>query len=381
MRRSTFLGYLALGLLGALIPKSVRAQTPLFTQQDLFTSYQEGYSIFRIPTLIVAPNGTLLAFCEGRSSISDQGYVEIVLKRSADGGVTWSPLQVVASDPPNTFGNPCPVVNRATGEILLLMCSNYGDDNEENIHDGTGRGTRTVYISKSSDNGVSWSDPLDITDSTKLNTWGWYATGPGIGIQLRTGRLIIPCDHNVIPSQTNESHVIYSDDRGATWKIGGTLSPYLNESQVVELVDGSVTINMRNDYGYGTNRKIATSTDGGLTWSNVTSDSTLIEPVCTASILRYSRQDQDGQPNRLLFSNPASTTLREKMTVRISYDEGKTWPDSKLIYGGAAAISCLTVLPDKTIACLYERGFDGAAPGDAYARITFANFSLDWITS
>ncbi len=380
MRRSTLLRYLALGLLGALIPKLARAQTPLFTQQDLFTSYQEGYSIFRIPSLIVAPDGTLLAFCEGRSSISDQGYVEIVLKRSADGGVTWSPLQVVASDPPNTFGNPCPVVNRATGEILLLMCSNYGDDSEEDITNGTARGTRTVYISKSSDNGVSWSDPLDITDSTKLNTWGWYATGPGIGIQLRSGRLIVPCVHTVLPDPMEKSHIIYSDDRGASWKIGGTVSSNVNECQVVELVDNSILNNMRNDYGVSNNRKIASSADGGINWSNVVSDPTLIEPQCQASILRYSRQDQDGQPNRLLFSNPASTQ-REKMTVRISNDEGKTWSVSKLIYGGAAAYSCLTVLPDKTIGCLYERGFDGAAPGDAYARITFANFSLDWITS
>ncbi len=380
MRRSTFLGYLALGLLGALIPKSARAQTPFFTQQDLFTSYQEGYSIFRIPTLIVAPDGTLLAFCEGRSSISDSGYIEIVLKRSSDGGATWSPLQVVASDTPNAIGSPCPVVNPTTGEILLLMTGSYNEDTEYDIANGTARGTARVYISKSSDNGVSWFDYVDITDSTKLKTWGAYATGPGIGIQLNSGRLIIPCHHNVVPNTTNESHLIYSDDQGATWEIGGTLSPYLNESQVVELVDGSVMINMRNDYGVSNNRKIAMSTDGGLNWSNVVSDPTLIEPQCQASILRYSRQDRDGQPNLLLFSNPASTQ-REKMTVRISYDEGKTWPVSKLIYGGAAAYSCLTVLPDKTIGCLYERGVDGAAPGDAYARITFANFSLDWIMS
>jgi len=348
-------------------------------QTDLFISGQEGYHTFRIPSLIVTKKGTVLAFCEGRKdSRSDTGNIDLVLKRSFDGGKTWQPMQVVADDGPNTMGNPCPVVDRDTGTIWLLITRNLGQDNLQKINAGTSQGTREAWVLKSGDDGATWSKPVEITRMAKAHDWTWYATGPGCGIQLTGGRLVIPCDHAVAGSQLFRSHVIYSDDHGKTWKRGGVVGDHVNECQVVELVDGSLLLNMRN-YARDTagnrvhHRAVATSRDGGLTWSPVTFDDTLIEPICQASLLRFTARPTFAR-NLLLFSNPAGTE-RVKMTVRVSYDEGKTWPVARLLHSGPSAYSALAILPDLTIACLYERGNK-----HAYEKIAFARFSIDWLT-
>lgn len=344
-------------------------------QTDLFVNEQDGYHTYRIPSVIVTDQGTVLAFCEGRKhGRGDSGKIDIVLKRSFDSGTTWTPMQVVAEDGPNTIGNPCPVVDRDTGIIWLLLTHNLGKDTERQIMEDTSKGTRTVYVMKSTDDGETWSKPVELTETTKRPTWRWYATGPGVGIQLSTGRLVIPCDHSEhgLPGHPYRSHVIYSDDHGKTWQIGGVVGEKVNECQVVELANGSLLINMRSYHGEN-RRAISTSGDGGLTWSEIELDPTLIEPVCQASFIRYDE-------NRLLFSNPASTK-REKMTVRISYDEGKTWAVSKVLYTGPSAYSCLTVLPDSqsgrphyTIGCFYERGGQSS-----YEKITFARFPIEWL--
>jgi sialidase-1 len=341
-------------------------------ETDVFVSGRDGYHTYRIPAMILTQKGTLLAFCEGRKNDrGDSGDIDTLLKRSRDGGTTWSPMQVVAEDGPNTIGNPCPVVDRSTGTIWLLLTRNLGGDSEAEIKDRTGQGTREVWVTKSTDDGVTWSKPVEITAATKAPDWTWYATGPGVGIQLRSGRLLIPCDHNLAGSKVRRSHVIYSDDHGATWKLGGVLGDHTNECQAVELADGSVMINMRSYHGKN-RRAVAVSKDGGLTWSDLRLEEALVEPVCQASFLRYT--DERGGRNRLLFSNPASTK-REKMTVRLSYDEGKTWPAAKQLCAGPAAYSCLAVLPDRTIGCLYERG-----EGHAYEKIVLARFGLEWLT-
>jgi len=353
-------------------------------QTDVFVSGTDGYHTYRIPSLIITKKGTLLAFCEGRKkSRSDSGDIDLLLKRSEDAGKTWSKQYVVWDDNANTCGNPCPVVDQQTGTIFLLMTWNRGDDREEAIKKGTSKDTRRVRVSQSDDDGATWSKPLEITDTAKRPEWRWYATGPGVGIQLQKGpwkgRLVIPCDHSIVSPDDPDgynSHVIISDDHGKTWTIAGIISPKVNECQVVELADGTLMINMRNYDRSKTTRAVATSTNGGITFSRVTHDTALVEPICQASFLRYTLYPHHDR-NRLLFSNPAHPERgnRRDMTVRMSYDEGRTWPVSKVLHDGPSAYSCLTVLPDNDIACLYEAGVK-----HPYEKIVFARFNLDWLT-
>ena len=336
----------------------------------VFTSGQEGYHTFRIPSLLATPKGSLLAFCEGRKlSRSDSGDIDLVLKRSADGGKAWSKLELVWDDGPDTCGNPCPVVDRETGTIWLLLTHNLGVDKQSQIMSGTGKGTRTVWAARSTDDGQTWSKPVEITKDTKRTNWTWYATGPGVGIQLRGGRLLAPCDHAEAGGLHSNSHVIFSDDHGATWNLGGVVGPKCDESQAIELADGSVLLNMRSYRGKGV-RLVAVSKDGGLTFSQPREDPALIEPVCQASILRSGRATVD-KPGQILFSNPASQFARTNGTVRLSFDEGKTWPVAKTIWPGGFAYSCLAELPDGSIGLLFE--------SDGYREIRFARFRLDWL--
>jgi len=359
--------------------------SPRIQQTDVFISGTDGYHTYRIPSLLVTKTGTLLAFCEGRKKgRGDSGDIDLLLKRSVDGGKTWSQQQIVWDNGGNTCGNPCAVVDQDSGTIWLLMTWNHGSDRESAIKNNTSKDTRRVWVSRSNDDGLTWSKPVEITDTTKHPEWRWYATGPGVGIQLRTGlwkgRLVIPCDHSVAPSPNNpngyNSHVIISDDHGKTWRIGGVIRPQVNECQVVELADGTLMINMRNYDRTKTTRAIATSTDGGESWSKVRHDPALVEPICQASFLRYTLRPEHDR-NRLLFSNPAraKTGDRRDMTVRLSYDEGKTWPVSKTLHAGPSAYSCLAVLPDGDITCLYEAG-----QKHPYEKIVFARFNLEWLT-
>jgi sialidase-1 len=342
---------------------------------EVYRAGEAGYHTFRIPSVIATHAGTLLAFAEGRrAGAGDAGDIDLVVKRSPDGGRTWSGLQVVGDSGPNTFGNPCAVVDRDTGTVWLLTTQNLGTDQEKDIIAGTSKAGRTVWVLKSTDDGATWSTPEDITRRVKEPDWTWYATGPGVGIQTRAGRLVVPANHAVAGSGVHRSHVIYSDDGGRTWGRGGAVEGGTNESQVVELADGSLMINMRNHPAKPENfRMVATSGDGGRSWSRAVPDTELIEPPAQASLLRYTPAGGDGG-RPLLFSNPASTR-RERMTVRVSYDEGATWPVSRVVHDGPAAYSSLVVLPDGTIGLLFERG--ATSP---YETITFARFTLEWLT-
>ena len=339
-------------------------------QSEVFVAGEEGYHTFRIPSLLVTPKGAVLALCEGRKrGTSDTGNIDLLLKRSRDNGETWEPLQVIADDGSNTFGNPCPVLDRSTGTIWLPLTHNLSEDSEEEILNQAGKSTRTVWMMHSKDEGATWSKPVEITRSVKPTNWTWYATGPGVGIQLRSGRLLIPSDHYMAGSKERYSHAMFSDDHGLTWKVGAPLGPRCNECQAIELADGTVMMNMRSYHGKN-RRAIAYSKDGGETWSEPVQDEALIDPVCQASIILHPA----GQGmNAVLFSNAASTR-REKMTVRVSHDEGKTWPHSKLLHDGPAAYSCLAILPDGRGACLYERGNKRI-----YEKITLARFPLKWL--
>lgn len=357
-------------------------------QTDVFVSGQDGYHTFRIPAVVHLGDGNLLAICEGRKNgTSDTGDIDLVSKRSTDGGKTWSTLQVLWDDDVNTCGNPCPVYDEVTGTLWLFATHNLGEDTETDIIHKRGKGTRTPWVMYSSDGGRSWSEPRELTSSLKEPDWGWYATGPGIGIQIKrgphAGRLVIPAVHSyddpagaVRKGPYNYgSHAIYSDDHGATWKLGGLIRPKVNECQVVELADepGRLQMNMRSYHGLH-RRAESISDDGGESWGTVTHDETLIEPVCQASILRH-RFSKSGTRGVLLFSNPGSETSRVRMTVRVSHDDGDTWPRALLLHEGFSAYSCLVSLDDQRAGCFYERGH--GVGRNAYERITFARFSLE----
>jgi sialidase-1 len=351
------------------------------SEVNLWKRGENGYHTYRIPALTVTANGTILAFCEGRkSSGSDTGDIDLLVKRSIGNGKIWSTQQVVWDDATNTCGNPCPVVDRQTGTVWLLMTWNRGDDNEGMIVSHRSKDTRRVFVTSSSDEGQTWGVPREITADVKDTNWTWYATGPGAGIQIEkgvnSGRLVIPCDH-IEPGVKHHyySHVIYSDDHGKTWKLGGSTPQHqVNECEVVELSDGRLLLNMRNYDRANKKRQVAFSKDGGQTWTDQGFDATLIEPICQASVRRYSWPG-DGRKNIILFSNPASTTNRINMTVRASLDDGVTWPMQTILFAGPSAYSDLAVLGNGQIACLYECG-----EKNAYERITLALFSLDCLT-
>lgn len=339
-------------------------QKPAAPTSDLYVENTDGYRQFRIPAVVLSQKGTLLAFAEGRKfSGSDTGDIDLVLKRSTDGGKTWSKMQIIWDDNGNTCGNPSPVVDPATGRIHLLMTWNDGDDTIGEINQGTSKDTRRVYHTFSDDDGISWSDPEEITSQVKHEDWGWYATGPCHGMVVSSGkykgRILIPCDCiEVGPGRQQYSFVIWSDDNGQSWQFGGTVKGG-NECTVAETSDGRLILNMRNS---GTFRTIAYSEDGGETWSESSPNRDLIDPVCQGSMLNTS---VDGK-HVLYFSNSASST-RDHMTVKKSTDDGANWDNwSSLIYEGKSAYSDIVSLNDDELFILYENG-----TANSYQKISF----------
>jgi sialidase-1 len=343
----------------------------------LFESGTSGYNTFRIPAIITTTKGTLLAFAEGRKgSSSDTGDIDLVMKRSEDNGLTWSELTLIWNDGENVCGNPAPVVDKTTGTIYLLSTWNLGTDHESEIIKQTSKDTRRVFILQSTDDGLTWSESKEITSSVKLPNWTWYATGPCHGIQAEKGaakgRLIIPCDHIEAGSNKYFSHIIYSDDHGKSWKLGGTTpQDQVNECTVAELADGRLMLNMRNYDRTQKARKVAISENGGLLWGNIYSDKTLIEPICQGSLLTYSYADKGA--GKMLFLNPADENARVNMTLRLSTDEGKSWVKSLVLYPGPSAYSDLTVVASGNIGCFYEAGYVSAYQGIVYKEVTIAD--------
>ena len=267
--------------------------------------------------------------------------------------------------------NPCPVLDRSSNTILLVcMIANQKGPNRNRI-----------LLLTSEDNGQTWSAPADIED--RIANWDdSFVPGPGIGIQMQNGRLVIPGYTGRVDDETDEffhSRVLYSDDNGKNWILGDTVGELTDESQVVELTDGTLMLNMRGNMGKSC-RGVAISEDGGQTWSKIRWDRTLNECPCQAGFIRYSTGEQDGK-NRLLFANPDNAgeyfnvVERTRMTARVSYDEGKTWPVKRLIHAGPASYSTMVRLPGGDIGLLFEGG-------EKHRRewIRFVRFSLRWLT-
>lgn len=364
----------------SMVAAALSAQTgTAYHGKQIFINGRDGYHTYRIPSIAVTTKGTVLAVCEGRKNSSgDSGDIDLLLKRSEDRGKTWSRQEIIWDDGDNTCGNPCMVVDKQTGIIWLLSTWNKGDDHESEIIDQTSTDTRRVYVFYSGDDGLTWSEPLEITAEVKRPDWTWYATGPGSGIQLNYGpyknRLVIPCDHIEAGTKHYYSHIIYSDDHGKTWQLGGrTPEHQVNECQAVELTGGRIMLNMRNYDPSMRYRQTAISDDGGITWYDQKFDTTLIEPICQAAIERY---DKPGKKDDaiIIFSNPASRDSRMNMTLRASKDEGKTWPVPKLIHPGPSAYSDMAVMDNGNIAIFYEAGTE-----NPYESIIFTQIQIESI--
>jgi len=373
--------FISLILLLILVACTSKTEVGRFQKTDLWTAGSGEHNNYRIPSLIVSSVGTVLAFCEGREG-GDSGDINLLMKRSDDNGKTWSKEQIIWDDESNSCGNPCPVVDEETGRIWLFMTWNDGEDHESKIIQKTSKYARLPYSCYSDDDGITWSTPTDMSSTCRDTTWGWYATGPGFGIQVKAGkykgRLIIPANHSYDDPEGNKgngpfsygSHVLYSADHGENWEMSQQIKPGCNESQLTELSDGSLLMNMRSYNGHDS-RAISISKDGGANWSEISHDLQLVESKCQASILNFGTFQ--GQ-NMHMFSNPAVPHGRTHLTIKTSFDDCKSWSNSKLIYPGPSAYSILTKLADGKVGVLFEAGEE-----HAYEKLIFVSFDADEI--
>jgi sialidase-1 len=366
----------------------LHAGDPLLEKSEVFPPGLGSITRYRIPGIVVTTKGTVLAYCEARKNDrKDWGEIEVHLRRSTDGGKTWLPSQHIAHKAERiegnphrkdevgareqTVNNPVAIVNSETGAIEFLYCVNYA----------------RCFSMRSTDDGVTWSPPVEITASfepfRKKYDWKVIATGPGHGIQLKSGRLVVPIwlayggigDHGPAACGT-----IFSDDHGQTWQAGDIAIPNEgdfgtpNESILATLSDGRVMMVSRSVSK--PNRKlVTTSTDGATGWSQPMFHDALWEPICMAGLVTH-------PSGVLLFSNPHTLPLdkkgnpvpagrgkRENLSIKLSRDDGKTWPVNKTLEPGKSAYSDLAVLPDGTVLCLFERG----------NSIDCVRFNLDWL--
>ena len=356
-------------------------------QSLVFKSGDGGYATYRIPAIVKAPGGDLLAFCEGRvNNAGDFGNIDIVMKRSMDGGATWSTLQIVVDADSLQAGNPAPVVdlldpNYPSGRIFLFY--NTGNNHEGEVRKG--KGQRMVWYITSTDNGKTWSAPVNISKEVHRHgtqeDWRSYANTPGHALQITggayAGRLFVAANHSEgAPKNRFEdykAHAFYSDDHGKTFLLSQSVSvPGGNESTAAELSKNRVLLNSRNQRGDKKERLISISKNGGGSWDTTFFDPVLIDPVCQGSILNIGWRKNKAV---LAFSNAASQSKRDSLTVRISLNEGATWKQSLLIdnnqagkSGDYTAYSDLVLVNKKLLGVLYER--------NSYKEIIFQPLSI-----
>lgn len=349
-----------------------------------------GYPRLRNASLIVEPGGDVLAFCEGRKDGGGAtSNIDIVLRRSRDSGRTWGDLETIVDLGSRTCLYCVPVVERTSGTLWLLFTVAHGDDVESEIVAGTSREQTRPFVISSSDGGRTWSVPRDLSSTARRPHWTWYGFGPGIGVQLADGRLVVPAYHNVAGTKEFSSHMVTSDDRGATWQLRGDVGGGTGECQVAVRRDGTLVLNARNQSGLnwqaeplGPNPKpvadrffrrlVAESNDRGDSWGPVRTEDVMYDGNCQGTLYAWPGDPPDGRP-LWLFSNPGGPQRNQNLTLRASRDEGRTWPVAKLLHEGDATSSGLVRLPDGTLGCVYERWEKGNY------RLWFARVPLDWL--
>jgi sialidase-1 len=389
---------IALGLLATSLPTLSHAAEPFLESQVLFKGGEDGYKVHHIPGVVISAKGTVLVWCESRKKGGDWDDIDILMRRSTDNGKTFMPyknivevpgpktknpfaLKMKSVEPADvTYNNPVFIAGR-DGTIHGVFCLEY---------------MRAFYMS-SKDDGLTWSTPVEITETFnafhKVYDWKVLATGPNHSIELKNGRLIVPVwlstgagGNAHRPSVTA---TIYSDDTGRTWQAGEIAVPCTdefinpNETVAVELTDGSVMLNVRNE-SKANRRLITVSKDGATGWSHPKFSESLVEPICMAGLVRY-----PGEKSRLLFSHPDNLSRadgkeapgnnrdRKNLSVKLSYDEGQTWAVNKVLDPGWSSYSDIGVAQDGTILCFYGRG---SKPGFAGEGLYLARFNLEWLT-
>ena len=361
-------------LLGVVLGSWAAAAQPQLCHVDVFRSGTEGYHTFRIPAIEAAGDGTLVAFAEARKyNAADPGManndIDLVMKRSTDGGATWSPMQVI-EDPGERWSaaNPATVLDRSTGRLWLLYLRGKPGRNTESARPGTD--DVQTLARWSADQGKTWSEPIDLTAVARdMNDPHWKVSvvGPGGGIQDGKGRLIFPVWKNA----TMQVFVIYSEDHGQTWHRGAVVPAKEpgDENQLVELADGRLLMDFRQ--GRGPHRWLAESADHGRTWSTPR-PGIVVTPVCCA-IERYWSRAAGDPADVIVWTGPKGPG-RMNLVARLSYDEGKSFPDERPIASGHAAYSDLTLLPGKVLGVLWERGVE-----QGYQFITFTRLEPGFI--
>ena len=345
----------------------------LFEQTDVFISGIDGYHTYRIPSIETAPDGSMLAFAEARKYDADDPgstgqEIDLVYKRSTDNGATWSPLMVLEHPGEHwSAANPATVVDRSNGRFWVFYLRSKPGRSTDTARPGTD--DMQTLARWSDDNGCTWSEPVDLTTVARgMSDEAWRASvpGPGGAIQTRKGRLVVPMWK--MPFAT---FVIYSDDHGHTWQRGGFVPGAQggDECQVVELADGRILMDIRQELG--SNRWLAESTDGGNTWGEPRPGLEVTPVAC--AIERFTLENAGADRNRLLFTSPKGPN-RKRLRMLTSYDEGRSFPHEKVISQDYAAYSDLTILKNGTVAVLWERGVD-----KGYQFITLTRMNRAWL--
>lgn len=355
---------------GVIRPSTSQAdQLPAST--DVFASGQDGYFAYRIPSIVTAPDGSLLAFVEARkNNLADPGEkgqeIDLALKVSTDRGKSWSPMMIV-EDAPELYcsANPAAVVDRQTKRTWVFYVRCKPGRSTYQARPGT---DDVVNLARwSDDGGRTWSDPVDLTRTARDfddPKWAITVPGPGGAIQTSKGRLLIPCWR----SAPMRNFVLFSDDHGCTWHRSSDVpgDAEINENQVVELADGRILMDSRQRGG--PHRWMSTSSDGGQSWSEPRPGQQAPPVMC--GIERFTLAAKGEGQNRILWSGPAGPG-RTKLMVWTSYDEGASFTNPRVLYDGPSAYSDLTILDDGTVGVLWERG-----EGRGYQFVTFTRFDL-----